>query len=72
MVEELSLSLEEHKDFFDNSNDLMQSVTPDGRFRYVNNAWLQVLGYGKREVAGMTIRDIIHPDELEHCQELLL
>jgi len=72
MSEELSLSLEEHKDFVDNSNDLMQSVTPDGRFRYVNHAWRQVLGYGKREVAGMTIRDIIHPDELEHCQALFM
>ncbi len=72
MVKELSLDVKEYKDLCDGSNDLMQSVTPDGRFRYVNNAWRQVLGYRKREVAGLTIWDIIHPDELEHCQELFM
>ncbi len=72
MTGELSLDVKEYKDLCDSSNDLMQSVTPDGRFRYVNNAWRQVLGYSQREVAGLTIRDIIHPDELEHCQELFM
>ncbi|MEE8318189.1 MAG: PAS domain-containing protein, partial [Dehalococcoidales bacterium] len=64
------MDAQEYKDLCDSSNDLMQSVTPDGRFRYVNNTWRQVLGYSPREVAAMTIWDIIYPDELEHCQEL--
>jgi len=63
-------SEEDYKDFCDNANDLMQSVTPEARFRYVNNVWLRTLGYKKQEVANMTIFNIIHPDELEHCQQL--
>lgn len=59
-----------YKDFCDNASDMMQSVTPEGRFRYVNNAWLKTLGYKKQEITSMTIFDIIHPDELEHCREL--
>lgn len=72
MTKEIPLDVKEYKDLCDNSNDLMQSVTPDGRFRYVNDTWRQVLGYSHREVAAMTIWDIIHPDELEHCQELFM
>ncbi len=71
MAEELYMEAKEgYKDFCDNANDLMQSVTPEGRFRYVNNVWLRTLGYKKQEIASMTVFDIIHPDELEHCQQL--
>ncbi len=42
-MKELSLNVKEYEDLCDSSNDLMHSVTPDGRFRYVNNDWLQVL-----------------------------
>ncbi|MCH8864958.1 MAG: PAS domain S-box protein [Chloroflexi bacterium] len=72
MIEEISLNVKEYKDLCDSANDLMQSVTPDRRFRYVNNAWHQVLGYSKREATGMTVWDIIHPDELEHFQEIFM
>ena len=71
MAEELYMEAKEgYKDFCDNANDLMQSVTPESRFRYVNNVWLKTLGYKKQEIASMTVFDIIHPDELEHYQQL--
>jgi len=72
MEREQSMNLKEYMDFFDNSSDLMQSVTPDGHFRYVNEAWLKTLGYMKNEITDLTIFDIIHPDELEHCQKLFM
>ena len=59
-----------YKDFCDNASDMMQSVTAEAHFRYVNNAWLRTLGYKKQETTSMTVFDIIHPDELEHCREL--
>jgi len=70
MRKETALNRIEYKDLCDNSNELIQSVTPEGRFRYINNAWLRTLGYSKKQAARMTIFDIIHPDELEHCLEL--
>jgi len=71
MAEKLFLNSDEKfEDFCDNANDLMQSVTPEARFRWVNRAWLETLGYNEKKIANMTVFDIIHPDELEHCQQL--
>lgn len=51
-------------------NDLVQSVDVDGRFLYVNRAWLKTLGYGESEVDNLNISDIIHPGSKEHCMEM--
>lgn len=61
-------SEEKCRDLLDNTNDLIQSVTPDGRFRYVNNAWRKALGYSEEELSNLRLFDIIHPDYLQHCQ----
>ena len=55
-------------DLFENANDLIQSVAPDGRILYVNKRWREVLGYGKDEVSDLTLWDIIHPDSMPHCR----
>jgi len=68
--EALRESEERYRDLFENANDLIQSVTPDGHFRYVNTAWRNVLGYSKEEVANLTLWDIIHPDYINHCREI--
>ena len=52
-----------------NANDLIQSVTPDGRFRFVNKKWLDALGYTMDELPNLTISDIIHEESAEHCAE---
>lgn len=50
--------------------DLVQSVAPDGKFLYVNRAWRETLGYSQTEFAHLHFSDIVHPDSLEHCQEM--
>lgn len=57
-------------DFFENAHDLIQSVTPEGRFIYVNRAWRETLGYQEDEVPHLTLNDIIHPDSQQHCMEV--
>ncbi|MFC1961963.1 PAS domain-containing protein [Chloroflexota bacterium] len=69
-VEALKKSEEKYRDFIDNTNDLIQSVAPDGHFIYVNHSWHETLGYNEDEISNMTIFDIIHPDYLEHCRIL--
>jgi len=54
----------------DNASDMIQSIAPDGSFLYVNNTWLQALGYGRREVQRLKFFDVIHPDFREHCSEV--
>lgn len=58
------------RDLLDNASDLIQSVAPDGRFLYVNQTWLDTMGYRREELADMTVMDIVHPDSLLHCQEV--
>jgi len=67
-----SMNLKKYVDLVENANGLMQSITPDGHFRYVNEVWLKTLGYKKNEITDLTIFNIIHPDELQHCQELFM
>lgn len=50
------------------SNELIQSVSPKGKFLYVNGSWLRTLGYTQSEVAELSIFDVIHPDSDAHCQ----
>lgn len=56
------------RDFFDNASDLIQSIAPDGRVLFVNRAWKETLGYDDADLAQVSIFQIIHPDDLEHCQ----
>ncbi|MFA6030923.1 MAG: PAS domain S-box protein [Elusimicrobiota bacterium] len=58
------------QDFLDGANDLIQSVGPDGRFIFVNNAWRQTLGYGEGELAALTVWDVVAPDCRESCMKL--
>lgn len=47
----------------------------DGRFKDVNPALHEMLGYSERELLGMTFQDITHPDDLardiEYVEQLL-
>jgi diguanylate cyclase (GGDEF)-like protein/PAS domain S-box-containing protein len=66
---ELRESREALQDFLDSASDLVQSVTPDGRFAYVNRAWLRTMGYARDEVERLTCFDVIHPDHRDRCGE---
>ncbi|MCA1991416.1 MAG: PAS domain S-box protein [Coleofasciculus sp. S288] len=66
----LKESEERYRDLFENAKDLIQSVTADGRFVYVNRAWRDTLGYSEADIAEMTIFDVIHPNSQPHCMEV--
>ncbi|MFZ2541057.1 MAG: PAS domain S-box protein [Gallionella sp.] len=81
---DLRLSLKEHQraekslreseerfyDLFENANDLILSVRPDGSIIYANRAWRETLGYSEADLAGLSLRNIIHPASLSHCMEM--
>lgn len=56
------------RDLFDNATDLIQSIAPDGRILFVNAAWKETLGYNDADLLDLSLFQIIHPDELVHCQ----
>lgn len=66
-----SLPEDFYRDFLENTHDLIQTITPDGRFLYVNDAWLKTLGYDRKEIQNLSLKDIIHPDCHGHCGNFL-
>ncbi len=58
-------------DLVDNTSDLIQMVTLDGRFMFVNRAWFEALGYTSDELPRLRLKDIIWPESTEQTLELL-
>ena len=69
-AEAIRESEEKYRDLFENANDLIQSVTPDGEFIYVNRAWKEALGYDDDELKELNLFDVIHPESRGHCAEV--
>ena len=57
-------------DLFDNTSDLIQSVSPEGKFLFVNAAWYRTLGYGHEDLDTITMFDVIDPESRDHCHEM--
>jgi diguanylate cyclase (GGDEF)-like protein/PAS domain S-box-containing protein len=66
-LEDLRENEEKFRDLFNNSTELIQIVSPDQHFIYVNPAWLNTLGYDPTDLPLILMRDIIHPDCQEKC-----
>ena len=49
------------QDFLDNAQDLVQHLSADNHFLFVNKAWKEKLGYTDAELAGRTLADVVHP-----------
>ncbi len=68
--EELRASEARFRDLFENASDLIQSVAPDGSYRYVNPAWRAAMGYTEDEVARLRLPQVLHRDCLGECMEM--
>ncbi|MEM7345607.1 MAG: PAS domain S-box protein [Chloroflexota bacterium] len=60
-----------YRDIIESSYDLLQSITPDGHFEFVNKAWFDTLGYTEEDLPGLTLFDIVHSDFHDHCGHML-
>ncbi|KAA5542525.1 PAS domain S-box protein [Adhaeribacter rhizoryzae] len=49
------------QDIFDNAHDLIQNVSTDNRFIFVNKAWQDKLGYDDYDIEKLSLNDIVHP-----------
>jgi PAS domain S-box-containing protein len=63
-------SEERYRDLAETTDDLVQSVSPDGSIVFVNRAWRETLGYSEEEALGLSIFDVIHPESRDHCMEI--
>ncbi|MBP1927552.1 PAS domain S-box-containing protein [Methanolinea mesophila] len=67
---ELEESEERFHDLLENASDLIQSVSPEGKFLFTNRAWRERLGYDESEIAGLTLFDILDPTCVDKCRIL--
>lgn len=65
----LQESEERYRDLFENASDLIQSVSIEGRFLYVNLAWKETLGYSQSDLEKMTVFEILHPQSKLQYQD---
>jgi PAS domain S-box-containing protein len=66
----LQESEERYRNVIEYASDMIQSIRPDGKLDFVNKSWLDTLGYTDDESRQIIIWDIVHPNELAHCQGL--
>ncbi|WP_428659352.1 PAS domain S-box protein [Runella sp.] len=59
------------QDLIDNTSDLIQLVSLDGRFLFVNRAWRERLGYEAEELMSLTLRDVLWPEAADATLQLL-
>ena len=52
-------SEERFRDLFDNSTNLIQIVSPDWKFVFVNKAWRAQLGYSESDINGLVAWDVL-------------
>jgi PAS domain S-box-containing protein len=50
------------------SPDLLGALNDKGYFETSNPAWQTILGWSEQEVAGMSIFELLHPDDVEHTR----
>lgn len=68
---ELKESEQRLQDFLDNANDLIQIISPEGSFFYVNRTWLETLGYGEEALEYLSCFEIVHPDSRSGMAEAI-
>ncbi len=57
---------------FQSAGDLLATVTPNGRLSLLNPAWEEVLGWTREELLTRSMRELVHPDDLEQTAAVLL
>ncbi len=57
-------------DYLDHIDNLVQIVSANKRFLYVNRAWRETLQYSPEEVKKLSLPDILAPDKKAECEEL--
>ncbi|HKJ06519.1 MAG TPA: PAS domain S-box protein [Flavobacteriaceae bacterium] len=55
----------------ENANDVIYSLSPEGKFIYISPNWKDLMGYSLAEVKGKSIEKFVHPEDLELCINFL-
>jgi PAS domain S-box-containing protein len=68
--EQLREAEEKHRTLLNSANVLVQSVDSEGKYLFVNEEWKKVLGYTEKDMAKITIMDVVRKDHLPYCMDV--
>lgn len=54
------------------TDDLLAVISLDGRFKLLNPAWEQALGWKREEMVGRSVEELIHPEDVDQTMALTL
>jgi diguanylate cyclase (GGDEF)-like protein/PAS domain S-box-containing protein len=57
---------------FATTSDLLATISPEGRFTLLNPAWEEVLGWTSEQLLRKTMRELVHPDDVEQTTAVML
>lgn len=57
---------------FHSASDLLATVSPEGRFKLLNPAWEEVLGWSREQLLSRQMRELVHPDDVEQTVAVML
>jgi PAS domain S-box-containing protein len=63
----LKESQERYRNLIHSSQELIQSMSVEGKIEFVNPKWLETMGYTEKEAAGLEIKNIVNEKDLQHC-----
>lgn len=69
LEEMLHISEQRYQDLFDNTSDLVQCLSAEGRFLYTNKSWRDTMGYSEQELTELCLVDVLHADSLACCTD---
>ena len=69
--EALRKSEEKHRQLINNSHDIIYTLSKNGDFTFVSNAWFTFLGFSPDKVIGMNFSKFVHPHDLKVCLDFL-
>ena len=71
LEESLRASERKYRFLIENSQDIIYTLSPDGRFTFLSPSLKQVLGHDPTDLTGVFFGRIIHPDDLAECRTFL-
>jgi PAS domain S-box-containing protein len=61
-----------YRSIFENADDSIYLLDPDGTFRSLNPAFERITGWAPEEWLGEPFAPIVHPDDLPHANEIFM